>query len=337
MPIQYQGILAEHTHTRTCASIFDTCHMGEFEFRGPTALEDLERLVTFSVASIREGQCRYGYMLNPAGGVIDDLTVFRRGSDHFFAVVNAGTLNGDADWMRAHLCHRTTFTDLSPDRAKLDIQGPEARAELEAALGHPLPDLRYFRFTDTRVAGVPCTLSRTGYTGEFGYEIFFPIERAGELWERIVGNSRIAPAGLGARDTLRLEVGYPLYGHELTGDRTPAGAAGGSFIDRTKTFVGSEPLLDELNSGPKQVLAGLKLETKRAARDGDVVVHDGRPAGIVTSGSLSPSLGVAIALAYLDSDLAQEGQSLTIEVRGKQLEATVVPTPFYTAGSARQK
>ena len=337
MPIQYEGIVAEHLHTRTVASIFDTCHMGEFDLRGPTAEADLERLVTQRVSTIREGQCRYGYLLHEDGGVIDDLTVFRRGPDHFFLVVNAGTLKADSDWIQAHLSDDSHFTDLSSNRAKLDVQGPTSRATMEAALGHPLPDLKYFRFTDTELAGTPCTLSRTGYTGEWGYEIYFPIEETVRLWNLFTEPGAIRPAGLGARDTLRLEVGYPLYGHELTLDQTPVAAARGMFIDTEKDFIGREAVQRDLDTGVARYLAGLKLESRRAAREGDIVLHEGRDVGVVTSGSLAPSLDVAIAFAQIDAALCKPGQSLDISVRGTPLPATVVELPFYEDGTARKQ
>lgn len=335
MPIQYEGIVVEHQHTRTKASIFDTCHMGEFELRGPTAEPDLERLLTQRVDTLRDGQCRYGYLLREDGGVLDDLTVFRRADNHFFLVVNAGTLAGDKTWIRDHLSAETVFEDLSPDRAKLDIQGPESRRLLEESLGGPLPDLGYFRFVDEELAGVPCTLSRTGYTGEWGYEIYFPVEHTVSLWRRFTESGLIRPAGLGARDTLRLEVGYPLYGHELSREQTPIAAAQGLFIDSDKDFIGREAVAHDLETGVPRHLVGLRLESRRAAREGDEVRFGGRSVGAVTSGSLAPSLGVAVALAYVDRELAEDGTQLQIFSRGKDLPATVVKPPFYRNGSAR--
>lgn len=334
MPIQYDGIVAEHLHTRSHVSVFDTCHMGEFEFRGSSAETDLERLVTCRVSTLRDGQVRYGYLLNPAGGVLDDITVFRRAPDHFFMVVNAGTRESDAAWIREHLCPGTRFADHSPHRAKLDVQGPAAKGAIEAALDCAIPVLGYFRFADCTVGGVPCTLSRTGYTGEWGYEIYFDCQHAVDLWNRLTAPGEIKPAGLGARDTLRLEVGYPLYGHELSDATTPV-TAGGMFIDRKKEFIGKAAVERDFTEGVPRILAGLRLKTKRAAREGDLVFADGKEAGIVTSGSLAPSLGVAIAFAYLDTPYAGKGQQVTVEVRGKQLDATVVDIPFYTAGTAR--
>ena len=337
MPIYYDGILSEHAHTRRFASIFDTCHMGEFNFCGTTAEADLERLVTMNVGTIREGQCRYGYMLNDSGGVIDDLMVYRRGPQSWFVVVNAGTLQSDATWIRGHISSDTVFTDSSENRAKLDIQGPTTHAEIITAVGHELPILRYFRFMDTTIADIPCTLSRTGYTGEFGYEIYLDADRVVELWKILTKNGRIHPAGLGARDTLRLEVGYPLYGNELTSDQVPARATQGQFIDLSEEFIGKQAVEKAMEQGISRCLVGLRLDTKRAARQGDTIIYDGRDVGVVTSGALAPSLGVAIAFAYVDAGLDAPGQALDIDVRGKRLAATVVPLPFYSQGTARKK
>lgn len=336
MPIQYRGILPEHEQTRQQASIFDTCHMGEFEITGPDAESDLERLLTQRVSSLKPGQCRYGYMLREDGGVLDDLMVFRRATDRFFVVVNAGTRENDAAWIRAHLSTGTRFEDLSPGRGKLDVQGPAARPAMERALGSRLPDLAYFRFVDLDLANVPVTLSRTGYTGEFGYEIFLPADATARLWEVLTHNGEILPAGLGARDTLRLEAGYPLYGHELSETQSPVSASRGAFMDLQKVFIGKPIVEKELQGGPTRFLAGLTLESKRAARAGDRVLADGKEVGEITSGSLAPSLGVAVAMAYAQASLCTPGTRLQVAVRGGELPATVVEMPFYREGTARK-
>ncbi len=337
MPIQYEGILAEHAWTRTKATIFDICHMGEFELRGPTAEADLERLLTQSIAGIAVGQCRYGYLLRDDGGVLDDLTCYRRDKDHFWLVVNAGTCAGDAAWIRRHLSRQTVFTDLSPMTGKLDIQGPESRAEMEKALGVRLPDLKYFRFTDVMLDGTACLLSRTGYTGEWGYELYCPASEVERFWEMFIERSEIKPAGLGARDTLRLEVGYPLYGHELSTERTPIAASHGQFMELNKEFIGKAAVNRDLANGVGQFLVGLQLDSKRAARAQDKVVSGDKVVGEITSGSIAPSLGIAVAMAYVDKALSQPGQRLEIDVHGKMLSATVVDLPFYKSGTARRK
>jgi aminomethyltransferase len=336
MPIQYEGILQEHTHTRKMASIFDICHMGEFEISGGSALEDLERLLTCNVRSLEVGQVRYGFMLNDNGGTIDDLTCYRLSDERFMLVVNAATAAGDAQWIQSRLSAGTRFVDFSPATAKLDIQGPRSRDVLEDVFGCNLPDLGYFRFKEFETEVVSCVLSRTGYTGEWGYEIYLPIEAAGQLWDAIVAHNDCEPGGLGARDTLRLEMGYPLYGHELAGSRTPAVTSHGAFIDLEKDFIGRRGVEADI-ADPVERLVGLKFDSRRAAREGDKVYTDGTAVGVVSSGSVAPSLGVAVAMAFVKSGIAETGCALEIEIRGKLYSAEVVDLPFYKDGTARKK
>ncbi len=335
MPIQYQGILAEHHATRTAATVFDTSHMGEFELRGPTALADLERLLTLDVGGIAIGQCRYGYLLRDDGGVLDDLTCYRRAADHFWLIVNAGTREADAAWIRPRLSPQTAFEDLTLHTGKLDVQGPTSRAALERAFGQTLPDLKYFRFAELRLGDLPCTISRTGYTGEWGYELYFPRAECARVWERLLA-AGVQPAGLGARDTLRLEAGYPLYGHELDTTRTPIAASRGQFVDLRKDFVGKPAVENDLAAGCEQYLVGLQLDSKRAARAGDLIQQDGQTLGVITSGSIAPSLGVAIAFAYVAAAMCAPGAALEIATRGATLNGRVVTLPFYKMGTARK-
>jgi len=334
MPVQYAGILKEHHHTRTAVSVFDIGHMGEFEVRGPTAAADLDRLLTLAVASLEVGQCRYGFLLNEAGGVLDDLTCYRLGEDRFYLVVNAATIEKDAAWIQARLSPRTEFTDLSPQTAKLDVQGPQAREALEAVFGGPVPDLTYFRAAPVRALETELLLSRTGYTGEFGYELYFPAQESGRVWRTLLAHPLIEPAGLGARDTLRLEMGYSLYGHELDEEHSPVPVCRGLFIKKTGGFIGAEPVFKELEQESAFYQLALRLEGRRAARAGDAVYAGDRRVGIVTSGSLAPSLGCAVALARIEA--GYEKETLTLDVHGKRLAATVTDLPFYRRGTARR-
>ncbi|MEN7972950.1 MAG: glycine cleavage system aminomethyltransferase GcvT [Verrucomicrobiota bacterium] len=330
MPIQYAGILQEHEHTRTKASVFDICHMGEFELSGTTALQDLEELLTCNIQSLAEGQVRYGFMLNDDGGTIDDLTCYRLGADRFLLVVNAGTAEKDAEWIKGRISANTKFSDLSTSMAKLDVQGPESRVVLEDVFGEKLPDLGYFRFFEHN----GWMISRTGYTGEWGYEIYLPSEVASDLWDKLVAHELCAPGGLGARDTLRLEMGYSLYGHELSESRTPAATSRGAFINMQKDFVGKENVSADFET-PGHLLVGLRFGSKRAAREHDKVYCEGLEVGEVTSGSVAPSLGVAVAMAFVEPDFSELGRELQVEIRGKQFPAEVVDLPFYKDGSAR--
>jgi aminomethyltransferase len=334
MPIQYSGILQEHQHTRTKATLFDICHMGEFELSGSTALADLEQLLTCNLQTLAVGQVRYGFMLNDQGGVIDDLTCYRLDTDRYMLVVNAGTAETDAAWIRDHLSADTRFSDLSADLAKLDVQGPQSRKALEEVFGCSLPDLGFFRTVDIELLGTPCIMSRTGYTGEWGYEIYMPAEEAARFWSKLSEHELIAPGGLGGRDTLRLEMGYPLYGHELTADRSPYATSRGMFINMKKDFIGKEHVQADIDN-PTAFLVALQFESKRAAREHDKIYCDGREVGEVTSGSVAPSLGVAVAMAFVEVSCAEPGQSLQIEIRGKKFPATVVQLPFYKEGTAR--
>ena len=293
MPIQYAGILQEHQHTREKASIFDICHMGEFELSGPKVLQDIETLLTCNIASLDIGQVRYGFMLNTDGGTIDDLTCYRLDTDRYMFVVNAGTLDGDAEWIKSQISADTTFTDLSAATAKIDVQGPKSREVIEAVFDCKLPELGFFRAEEVQLDGVTCLLSRTGYTGEWGYELYMATEFAAQLWNKLLEHELLEPCGLGARDTLRLEMGYPLYGHELCDTRTPAATTRGMFISKKKEFTGYTAVQDDLEN-PEQLLVALQFESKRAARSHDKVFYNDTEIGEVTSGSLAPSLGVAV-------------------------------------------
>jgi aminomethyltransferase len=334
MPIQYSGILQEHEHTRAKASIFDICHMGEFELSGDTALQDLEQLLTCNLQTLDIGQVRYGFMLNNDGGTIDDMTCYRLDTDRYMLVVNAGTTVKDAEWIKTHISEETQFADLSPAMAKLDVQGPKSREVLEDVLGCTLPDLGYFRFREFEALEASCILSRTGYTGEWGYEIYLPNDAAVQLWDKIVSHELCEPGGLGARDTLRLEMGYPLYGHELSEARTPAVTSRGLFLNMKKNFFGRNKVAADL-AAPGELLVGLRFSSKRAAREHDKVYCDDVEIGEVTSGSVAPSLGAAVAMAFVGSQFAEEGRELMVEIRGKQFPATVVELPFYKEGTAR--
>ncbi len=376
MPLLYRGIIPEHLYTREKVSIFDICHMGEFEISGPDAESDLERLLTQSVKKIPAGGCAYGYLLAEDGGVKDDLICYRfdrltagrfdpfdklragpfddstglttsklragglaAGPEKFWLVVNASTAAADAQWIKAHLSANTVFRDLSSVTAKLDIQGPRAREAMEFSLGVKMPDLEYYHFCPIELDGVSCVLSRTGYTGEFGYELYLPAGAVQGFWKKLLAPGQILPAGLGARDTLRVEMGFPLYGHELSEKFTPAGAAPGKkFIDLDKAFIGREAVLRALEDRATGQLVGLRLEGRMAARPEDFIFEEGgKNAGKITSGLFAPSLNVAVALGYVAREFAAVGRKLSVKSRGKNLMVEVVQLPFYKQGTARGK
>ncbi|MBL7115282.1 MAG: glycine cleavage system aminomethyltransferase GcvT [Kiritimatiellae bacterium] len=333
MPLQYSGIVAEHRATRSEATLFDTCHMGEIRVRGPQAVRDLDRLLSASMATMLVGQCRYALMCTEDGGVIDDLIVYRMDQNEFFLVVNAGTRNSDFDWIQSQLSSDTHAVNESADTAKIDLQGPHAPQILQNLTSTNLASLRYFRWTQIAYAGRTILVSRTGYTGEIGFEFYSDANTAIQFWNDCAELGAV-PAGLGARDTLRLEMGLPLYGHELSMNRN-AGQSGLEFaIARDKAFVGSDSVQDTVSRN--QTLCGIVLSGRRAARAGDrVQATDGRDIGIVTSGSFGPSVGCAIALAYVETATATPESPVILAGAGR-LQGTLTPTPFYKNGTARK-
>ena len=336
MPIQYAGILAEHKHTRNACGLFDICHMGEFVLSGPGAATTLNRVLTQNCDALAVGQARYGYMLNESGGVIDDVICFRTGDTTYWLVVNAGTASDDLAWLNTHLAPDTTLEDISESTAKIDIQGPASRAVMEDVWKQAMPDLGYFRCTDIELDGMSAMLSRTGYTGEFGYELYLPADAAIDTWNRLNTHPDTQPVGLGARDTLRLEAGYPLCGHELRADRSPVETGGSMFMDTSKAFIGSAPVKHALENGTDHEVVALALDGRQAGREGDEVMQNGQPVGTVTSGAYSPSLEHAIALARVSKAASSETTFDVINARGKALPAQRTSLPFYTEGSARK-
>jgi len=334
MPVLYSSILEEHHATRQHCTVFDTCHMGEFEVVGPGAARYLDRMLTLSVADLAPGRCRYGYLLREDGGVLDDLTCYAVGPNHFWLVVNAGTRASDFAWLQAHMEPEVELHDRSDDTGKLDVQGPESYRVVRALLGDHMPNLRYFHFCDLQWDGVPIRISRTGYTGEWGYEIYVPAERVAALWERLL-ECGARPAGLGARDTLRLEMGYPLYGHELSVQRTPVAASRGSFVDLRKAFLGRPAVERDLREGCPEYLVGIRWQSRRAARAGGEVRSEGRRVGTVTSGALAPSLGVGVSMAYVESAWARPGVRLESGSEERTIEGEIVSLPFWRNGTAR--
>ncbi|SFU89709.1 glycine cleavage system aminomethyltransferase GcvT [Alicyclobacillus macrosporangiidus] len=336
MPVQFSGILREHEAVRTRAGLFDVSHMGEFEVRGPDALRLLQHVVTNDVQRLEPGAALYTPMTNERGGCVDDLLVYRWDKDRFWVVVNAANIEKDYRWIagwRDKLGLGAEVTDRSAEIALLALQGPLAEQILQGLTDTDLRPLRYYHFCEGRVLGKPVVISRTGYTGEDGFELYAAAEDSPALWEGILAHGQpqgLVPAGLGARDTLRLEARLPLYGHELTDDITPLEAGLGVFVKWDKgSFVGREVLAEQKAQGVKRRIAGIQMQERAIPRQGYAVRADGREIGRVTSGTQSPTLKVPIALALLDADYAGVGAQLTVDVRGKEAAAVVVKTPFY--------
>jgi aminomethyltransferase len=333
MPLRYAGgILAEHAAARGGAALFDTCHMGEFMLCGVSAAADLDRLLTNDVGNMPVGACRYGFLCNNTGGVIDDLVTYRLAESEFMIVVNATGETGDFEWIKERVSAGTTVEDVSQATAKIDLQGPKSPKIAAALLKYPLDGLKYYRFMRNSYGNAEVIVSRTGYTGELGFEIYCPAEAVGGFWNDCV-NGGAVPAGLGARDILRLEMGYPLYGHELSADRNAAQSGFAHAISKNKPFIGSANVLDP--SQRNQHLMGISIDGRRTARSGDTVTVGDRTAGTVTSGCFSPTLGYAIALAYIDKECAGIDTTVSIISGKNELSGKISPTPFHKKGTVR--
>lgn len=329
LPVQYEsGIRAEHEAVRTRAGLFDVSHMGELLLTGRDALQNLNFLLTNDFTDLKTGYARYSPMCSEDGGTVDDVIVCKFSDDAYFTVVNAANKDKDFAWMRAHLTGETDLKDVSDDTSQMALQGPDAAAIIaKLAKEDDIPQ-RYYTFIQNALIGeIPCLISKTGYTGELGYEIYCRNDDAPAVWDMILTAGKaygITPCGLGARDTLRLEAAMPLYGHELSADITPAEAGLSMFIKPDKPdFIGKQALIKPRSR--KRI--GLRLTERGIAREGTKVLHSNEEIGFVTSGTMSPTLGEAIAMALVPADF--EGHELTVEVRGKAISAQVVDLPFY--------
>ncbi len=333
MPVQYAGILAEHDAVRKRAGLFDVSHMGEVVFRGPKALEALSRVFTNDLSKTVDGQAQYGCLCRDSGGIVDDVVVYRRAADDLLVCVNAANRQKDYEWLAAHAGGADVKNE-SDDWAQLALQGPLAAQVLQRLTKVNLSAVKTYRFSPGDVAGVPCIVARTGYTGEDGFELFCPPARAPGLWAALLDAGkpeRAEPAGLGARDSLRLELAYRLYGSDMDDSTTPleAGLAWVVKLDKGE-FVGRGALVKQKEAGLTRKLVGFVLTDPGIARHGYPVLQDGRKVGQVTSGTKSPSLGTSIGLAYVPTALAAEGSNFAVEIRGRAAAARVVKTPFYT-------
>ena len=331
MPIQYPtGIIAEHMHTREKAGLFDICHMGEFILDGKGAADALSGAVTVNIATLKPGRCRYGFLLNDAGGILDDLIVYRLGEDRFMMVVNAGCRTKDFAVLSERLGKSFIPEDVSDATAKIDLQGPESFAVLEKALPGSWRRLPYFGFTeDCSFDGKELCVSRTGYTGELGVEIYCAWDKAEALWELLLKDERVKPVGLGARDTLRLEVGLPLNGQDLDEQHSPAEAGYAGMLTSQAAYVGKDGAY-----AVREKLVPLLIPGRRSARHGDKVFLADEEVGVVTSGSFAPSVGNSIAFAYINSEKADASEYLVRAARA-ELSVEVTSLPFYQKGTAR--
>jgi aminomethyltransferase len=341
MPVQYPtGITAEHQAVRTTAGLFDVCHMGEFILEGPQALDLIQKITVNDASTLEEWQAQYSAMCLENGGIIDDLLVYRA-PDHYMLVVNASNKDKDLAWVQKHAqAFDVKVTDKSDDTALLAIQGPVA-AEIVAGLTTAdLDAIGYYRFALGAVAGVEGVISRTGYTGEDGFELYVPVEGGMELWNALMnaGSEKgLIATGLGCRDSLRLEMGYALYGNDLDEDHSPLESGLGWITKMEKgDFVGRDALARQKEGGVRRRLVGMKLTERGFPRHGYPVVSQGEDVGEITSGVVSPSLGVGVAMGYVPTELAKAGSGVGVRIRNKVIPAVVQRPPFYTKGSVRR-
>ncbi|HEY9284530.1 MAG TPA: glycine cleavage system aminomethyltransferase GcvT [Pyrinomonadaceae bacterium] len=338
MPVQYpSGTVEEHLRTRTRAALFDVSHMGEIEVRGADAIPFVNRLCSNDAAKLVDGQAQYSALTTERGTVVDDLLVYRFAGDHLLLVVNASTTDKDWDWLASHKRdEQVVLVNRSADFCQIAVQGPDAARVLQTLTETPLEEIKYYHFREGAVDGVPAIISRTGYTGEDGFEVYADSDKAERLWDGLLAAGGygtpegILPAGLAARNTLRLESAMALYGHEITEDTTLLEANLGWITKLNKgDFTGRDALARQKEEGVRRKLVGFEVTERGIARDDQDVLAGGECVGRVTSGSPAPFLKKNIGMAYVPAELASEGQELHIDVRGRAVAARVVPAPFY--------
>ncbi len=333
MPVQYSGIVEEHRTVRKAVGLFDVSHMGEFEIAGPGALAVLQRVTTNDVAALAVGQVQYSLLCYPDGGIVDDLTLYRLGDDRFMMTVNAANIDKDWAWVTSQGKGNAQWRNISAETALLAVQGPRAESLVGRLADVDVTTIGYYRLKSGRVAGVPAMISRTGYTGEDGFELYIAADQAERLWSALLDAGKsdgIMPVGLGARDTLRLEMKYALYGNDIDQTTNPIEAGLGWVIKLAKgDFIGRSPIEKVKAEGPRRKLVGFEMVDRAVARHGYRVLKDGAEVGTVTSGSYGPQVDRYIGVGYVATPYSKVGDAIEVEVRGKAQRAKVVQTPFY--------
>ena len=335
MPVQYLGIKQEHEAVRQRVGMFDISHMGKLLLQGADVVAQMQRLVPSDLSPLSPGKAQYTVLLNSQGGIVDDLILYllpesTTGEQRLFTIINAATTEKDKSWLQQHLPESVTLQDLSLDQALIAVQGPEAAATLQPFVDEDLSQVGRYQHLEGTLLGQPAFLARTGYTGEDGFEIMLPPAAAQALWSTLLDQG-VTPCGLGARDTLRLEAAMPLYGQDISDGTTPleAGLSWLVHLDRKGDFIGRTALEQQKAQGITQRLVGLQMAGRNIARHDYPVLQNGSLVGQVTSGTLGPTLGYPVALAYVAASLAKVGQPLEVDIRGKAYPATVVKRPFY--------
>ncbi|MFH1081316.1 MAG: glycine cleavage system aminomethyltransferase GcvT [Pseudomonadota bacterium] len=336
MPVQYTNVIEEHHATRTRAGLFDICHMGEIAVRGPQAFALIQRVVSRNLEKQTVGQMKLCVLTNDQGGIIDDLTVYKLEDDHYMFVTNASTKDRDLLWLQTQKQTEgfagIEIADRTDEMGKLDLQGPQAQAILQSLSDVDLNALKYYYCLNTTVAGIPALVSRSGYTGEDGFEIYADAGQIGDVWDCLLAagaGAGLKPIGLGARDTLRLEAGMMLYGHEMDESVTPFEVAYSWVVDLEKAFVGRDALDRQKKTGVSRKLVGFEMIDRGIARQGYKVLKYGREIGDVTSGTLAPTLNKAVGLAFVPAVYTEPGTEIDIRIRERPARAKVVKLPFY--------
>ncbi|MEN6623891.1 MAG: glycine cleavage system aminomethyltransferase GcvT [Smithella sp.] len=335
MPVQYTNVIDEHKTTRNAAALFDICHMGEIAVRGPQAFDLLQFALTRNLQNQENGQIKLSALLNDEGGIIDDLTVYKIESDYYVLVTNATTC--ERDWQRISELREIkglecTLENITENVGKLDLQGPSSQKILSTLTNFDLNSLKYYHFVELKVSGQPAIISRSGYTGEDGFEIYAPARIIGEVWDKILKagqNFGLKPAGLGARDTLRLEAGMMLNGQDITEEISPLEVPYEWLVDFNKDFAGAVALKALKSSGIRKKLVGLEMTGRGIARHGYKIVRDDKEIGIVTSGTFAPTLNKAIGLAFIDINCTTPDTEISIAIRDSLFPAKIVKIPFY--------
>ena len=333
LPVQYgTGVIKEHMAVRTQAGLFDVSHMGEVILKGKDALANLNNILTNDFTSLKIGSARYSPMCNPEGGVVDDLLVYRTGEEEYLIVVNAANRHKDVAFMQEHVSGEAELSDISDSVAQIALQGPESQKILSKVMKEEDIPVKYYTFKDkVDVGGISCLLSQTGYTGEFGFELYTAAEDGAKLWNLLLEAGEefgLIPCGLGARDTLRLEAAMPLYGHEMNDQITPLEADLGFAVKMKKEdFIGKAAIESKLPLTRKRV--GLKVTGRGIVREEQTVYRNGQAIGVTTSGTHCPYLGYAGAMALIDVKDAEPGTEVEVDVRGRKIPCQVVELPFY--------
>jgi aminomethyltransferase len=333
MPVEYTGIIAEHLATRTAAGLFDVSHMGEIEVRGGTALDLVQHVTTNDAAKLRIGQAQYSGLMNDRGTFVDDLLVHKISDRHYFLCVNAGNQDGDFDHIRNNNAMGAQLENSGPRYSQLAVQGPKALGIMQQLTNAPIEQLKYYHFTFGDVSGVHCLLARTGYTGEDGFEIYFEPHHSEKVWNDLMNagsKDGMIPCGLGARNTLRLEAGMCLYGHEIDDTTTPLEAGLGWITKLGKReFLGRDVIVKQKEHGLMRTLVGFEMLGRQPGRDTCSVSARGKVVGRVTSGSPAPFLKKNIGMAYVPVGMEKVGTEIHIGIRGNEVPAKIVPLPFY--------